>query len=109
MKSYTQVYRFGHQVLVPTLIGDASLKLFLLDTGGFNNLISPGAATEVTKVHGDSSTIVEGISGSVQKVYSAEKAVIQFGEPRQEIQDLLAFELTQLRDSTRTGRWVILD
>src|SRR5207253_467862 len=31
MKSYTQVYRFGHQVLVPTLIGDASLKLFLLD------------------------------------------------------------------------------
>ncbi len=102
MKSYTQVYRFGHQVLVPTLIGDASLKLFLLDTGGFNNLISPGAATEVTKVHGDSSTIVKGISGSVKKVYRADKAVIQFGHLRQENQDLVAFDLTQISDSTGT-------
>ena len=32
MRSYAQVFRFGHQLLVPTKVGDAPVKLFLLDT-----------------------------------------------------------------------------
>jgi hypothetical protein len=34
MQSYTQVYRFGHILLVPTRIGDSAPRLFALDTGG---------------------------------------------------------------------------
>src|SRR5580704_3235753 len=63
MQSYTRVFRFGHQLLVPTTIGKVPYKLFLIDTGSLVNFISPAAAREVTKVHGDSDTTIEGISG----------------------------------------------
>ena len=102
MKSYTQVYRFGHGLLVPTRIGDTAVKLFLLDTGATSNLISPGAASEVTKVHGDPGMIIKGLSGSVKDVYRADKAVIQFGHLRQENQDLVAVDLTNVSDAIGT-------
>jgi len=104
MKSYTQVYRFGHDLLVPTLIGQSSTsaKLFLLDSGGFNNVIAPAAANEVTKVHRDGEMTVKGLSGSVKNVYSADKAILQFGHLRQENQDLVAFDLTHLSDDLGT-------
>jgi TonB family protein len=102
MKSYSQVYRFGHALLVPTRIGDAPSKLFLLDTGAFSNLITPAAASEVTKVHGDSRTVVKGISGTVKDVYRADKAVILFGHLRQENQDLPAFDLKSTSDEINT-------
>lgn len=70
MKTYTTIFRLGHELLVPTKIGDEpTRKLFLLDSRGFNNLISLATAREVTRVHRDSDTIVKGASGSVDKVY----------------------------------------
>jgi tetratricopeptide (TPR) repeat protein len=102
MQSYTRVFRFGHDLLVPTSIGKVPSKLFLLDTGALTNFISPEAAREVTKVHGDYDTIVKGISGRVDKVYSADKAVLAFGHLRQENQDLTAFDTKPLSDDTGT-------
>jgi hypothetical protein len=102
MKSYTMVCRFGHNLLVPTLIGDAPVRLLLLDTGSFSNLISTSAASEVTKVPGDPDAIVKGISGAVSRVYSAAKVVIRFGHLRQENHDLEAFDLTHLSDRIGT-------
>ncbi len=102
MKSYTRIYRFGHDLLVPTKVGNSPMKLFLLDTGAMNNEITPAAAREVTKVHGDSDRTVKGISGSVKNVYSADKAVLQFGHLRQENQDLMSFDLTNVSESAGT-------
>lgn len=103
MKSYTQVYRFGHDLLVPTFIGKSpSPKFFLLDSGGFGNLITPSAAREVTKVHRDSDTTVKGLNGTVKNIFSADKAVLQFGHLRQENQDLVAFDLSRISDSLGT-------
>lgn len=102
MKSYTRVYRFGHDLLVPTKVGNASMKFFLLDTGAIANQITPAAAREVTKVHGDSDTRVTGLSGSVNKVYSADKAILQFGHLKQENQDLVAFDLTSMSQNIGT-------
>jgi predicted aspartyl protease len=99
MKSYTTVYRFGHDLLVPTHIGNVPYKFFLVDTGALTNFISPSAAREVTKVHEDSDMIVKGISGRVDKVYSASKAVLLFGHVRQENQEMTAFETKPLSDS----------
>jgi Aspartyl protease len=96
------VFRFGHDLLIPTSIGKVHAKLFILDTGSLVNFISPAAASEVTKVHGDSDTIVTGLSGKVDKVYSANKAVLQFGHLRQENQDMTAFDTTQLSDDAGT-------
>jgi tetratricopeptide (TPR) repeat protein len=101
MKSYTQAFRFGHDLLIPTKIGDVPNKLFLLDTGAFTNQITPSAAREVTKVRGDD-MIVKGLSGSVKKVYSADKAILQFGHLRQENQDLLSFDLSGVSDHAGT-------
>jgi len=102
MQSYTRILRFGHDLLVPTTIGDVPAKLFIMDTGSVFNFISPAAAREVTKVHGDSDTIVKGISGNVDKVYSANKAVLRFGHIRQENQDMTAFDTKSLSDGVGT-------
>jgi hypothetical protein len=102
MKTYTKVYRFGHYLLIPTKVGKAPMKLFLLDSGALQNQITPAAAREVTKVRGDPDMIVKGISGSVKNVYSADKAVLQFGHLRQENQDLMAFDLTSISQSAGT-------
>ena len=102
MQSYTRVLRFGHFLLVPTSIGNVPGKLFLLDTGAFNNHITPAAAREVTKVREDTDTIVKGISGAVKNVYRADKAVLVFGHLRQENQDLVAFDMTRLSDDIGT-------
>jgi predicted aspartyl protease len=102
MQSYTRIFRFGHMLVVPTAVGDVQGKLFLLDSGADMNYISQAAAREVTKVHGDSNTIVHGLSGSVKNVYRADKAILQFGHLRQENQDLVAFDLTHMSDEVGT-------
>lgn len=102
MQSYTRVLRFGHDLLVPTSIGNVPSKLFLMDTGATMNAISPAAAREVTKVHGDSDMIIKGISGKVNDVFSANKAVLTFGHLRQENQDMTAFDTKNISDSVGT-------
>jgi tetratricopeptide (TPR) repeat protein len=102
MQSYTRVFRFGHDLLVPTTIGKVPRKLFILDTGSLTNTISPAAAREVTKVGLDSDTRVEGLNGMVDKVYSANKAVLQFGHLRQENQEVIGFDTTSISDNVGT-------
>jgi predicted aspartyl protease len=102
MQSYTRVFRFGHDLLVPTSIGKVPSKLFLMDTGATMNVISPAAAREVTKVHGDPDMIVKGISGKVNDVFTANKAVLTFGHLRQENQEMTAFDTKRLSDEIGT-------
>jgi hypothetical protein len=102
MQSYTRVFRFGHDLLIPMSIGKVPYKLFLMDTGAMFNSISPAAAREVTRVHGDSDTIVKGISGKVDEVYSANKAIVQFGHIRQENQDMTAIDTKAISDNVGT-------
>ena len=66
------------------------------------NVISPAAAREVTKVHGDSDMIVKGISGKVNDVFTANKAVLVFGHLRQENQDMTSFDTKKLSDDVGT-------
>ena len=96
MNSYARVFRFSHMLLVPTKINDAPGKLFLIDSGAWNNMITPDAAREVTKVHGDSDTIIKGVSGSVKKVYETGTVVLEFGSLRQKNEDMVAFDLSNI-------------
>lgn len=102
MQSYTKIFRFGHDLLIPTRVGNTAPKLFLIDTGSMFNNISPEAAREVTKVRTDEDMRVEGISGTVKKVYSADKALLQFSHFRQENQDLIAMDLSRISNSAGT-------
>jgi hypothetical protein len=102
MQSYTRVYRFGHSLLVPTRVGNVPDMLFVMDTGSVTNFISPAAAREITKIHDDPDMIVKGLSGSVKNVFSANKAVLQFGHVRQENQDMTAFDMTRMSEGEGT-------
>ncbi len=100
MKSYVRIFRFGHDLLIPTLVGDVPQKLFLIDTGSNTNMISLAAAREVTKVRDDPYTKMKGLSGSVKNVFEANKVVLQFANFRQENQHLVAFDLSAISKST---------
>ena len=102
MQYYTHIYRFRNSLLVPTTIGNAPSKLFLVNTGSAFNYISPSAAREVTKVQGNSFWTIKGISGKVEKVYMAEKAVLAFGHIRQWNQDLTSIDTAFISDGVGT-------
>jgi tetratricopeptide (TPR) repeat protein len=102
MTTYTKIFRFDHLLLIPTKIGDAPPKLFMIDTGAFTNMIDPEVAREVTKVHGDAYMKVKGVSGPVKNVYSADKAVLLFGTLKQENQDIVSFDMTAISDGAGT-------
>jgi hypothetical protein len=63
MQSYTPFFRVGHDILIPTKIGDAEPRLFIIDTGAFSSSISPDAAREFTSLGYDIGLRVEGLSG----------------------------------------------
>jgi Tfp pilus assembly protein PilF len=103
MQGYAKILRFGHDLLIPTWVGtDTAPKLFLIDTGAMENHISLSAARAVTGVHHDAFSEVRGISGEVKKVYSADKAVLQFSHFKQENQDLLTIDMSSISKDTGT-------
>ncbi len=101
MQNWTKVFRFGHELLIPTYVNDSKPLLFLIDTGSFGNMLSLRAARQVTKV-GDSSLQVRGLSGSVGKVYSGEKATLTFSHFRQNNQEIVTIDLSTLSRDTGT-------
>jgi tetratricopeptide (TPR) repeat protein len=96
MHSYVQTFRFGHMLLVPTKINEGPEKLFLLDTGAFDNTITPDAAQEVTKVHRAPRVDVHGLSGDVKKVYVAHQVTLDFGHLRQTVPDMVAIDMSRV-------------
>ena len=67
MKDWTKVFRYGHDLIFATTIGNVPKKLFVMDTGAGLNMISQTAAREVTGVEGVDG-IVEGLNGKVKDV-----------------------------------------
>ena len=101
MKDYTKILLIGHALLIPTSVNSFPPKLFLIDTGSFDNTLSVATAKEVTKIS-QSEVQVKGLSGNVKNVYSASKATIVFSHFKQEREDLLTFDLTHMSDSVGT-------
>lgn len=102
MKTWTPVYRIGHMLLVPASLNNTSTRLFLLDTGAFTTTISPSVAREVTKVHSESNIRVRGISGDVDKVFTAEKITFKFANLSQEVRDVVAIDFSGLSKNEGT-------
>ena len=96
MKDYTPIFIFGHGLLIPTSVNSSPPKLFLIDTGAFDNQLSLAEAKEVTKVSTEYATEVKGMSGKVKTVYSAANATIQFSNFRQTREDLITIDLTHV-------------
>lgn len=102
MQNYTRVYRVGHQMIVPTALNNKTVRLFIVDTGAFRTSVSPDAAREVTKVSTDANMNVRGVSGKVNDVYSGNKVVISFAHLRQEIDNIVSFDNSNISKNLGT-------
>ncbi len=102
MKDFTPIFIFGHGLLIPASVNSSPPKLFLIDTGAFDNQLSLAEAKEVTKVGTEYATEVKGMSGKVKTVYSAANATIQFANFRQAREDLITIDLTHVSDDFGT-------
>ncbi len=96
MKDYTEVYRVGQYLILPTGLNFSKIKLFILDTGAWATTISPQAAREVTKVHSGAPVQVRGLNGEVQKVYSADEITFRFANLAQKVDDVVAFDTSKI-------------
>jgi hypothetical protein len=102
MKSYTQIFRFGHSLLIPTAVNELPYKLFMIDTGAFDNTITPETGREASKLYSDPNMRVKGLSGAVNEVYRADNVTLTFGHFQQRKQGLVAFDLTNISNSIGT-------
>lgn len=102
LEGFTRVVRMGGHLLVATRIEDGPDRFFLLDSGSNTTMMSRAAAHDVTKVHRDSDNHVKGISGQVDKVYSADKVTLIFAGFRQENRDVTTIDFSSLSHSEGT-------
>jgi tetratricopeptide (TPR) repeat protein len=102
MKDFDLVFRIGHMLLIPTFVNKSASKFFLIDTGAYSNSLSLSAAREITKVHQDDYTVIEGLSGKVKYVYTADKVKLAFGHFTQEGEDVNTFDFTDLNQDAGT-------
>jgi tetratricopeptide (TPR) repeat protein len=102
MKDYTPIFRFSHMLLIPTQVNNSPPMLFAMDTGAWDNTITPDAAQQVTKIIRDTDARVKGLSGEVKKVYLADKADLKFAHFKQDRQDLVTFSLDGISNSLGT-------
>ncbi len=80
---FTPVFRFGSHLFVSTKVNNKGTGLFLLDTGSNISIIDSTFARLSTKLRGDDRQVIHGLSGSVGRVFEADKAEIQFSRFRQ--------------------------
>jgi predicted aspartyl protease len=102
MRSYTPVYRVGHNLMLPVSLNDAKARLFILDTGSWTTVVSPEAAGEVAKVHSDDRIHVHGISGQVDKVYTADDITFHFAHLSQKAREVVSFDTSRISKSAGT-------
>jgi tetratricopeptide (TPR) repeat protein len=99
--NFQKVYRIGNDLLIPTQVNEVPPRLFVLDTGSWDNMISPALAREVSEVS-EADAKVKGLSGEVNHVYRAENLTLTFGSFRQRRQSLLAFDLEPASEGAGT-------
>src|SRR5271166_2870630 len=102
MKGWAPVFRFGHELLIATLVNNSKPMLFLIDTGSGVNLLSTRAGREVTKISSDPNIHVKGLSGTVNDVYRADNATLQFGRFVQKNQNVVTVDLSKFSKHTGT-------
>lgn len=102
MKSYTGIFRFGHSLLIPTRVNNSEPMLFLIDTGAFDDTITPDAAKQVTTISRDENIHVKGLSGEVKDVYRANRADLQFSHFKQPRENLITFAMDGLSNALGT-------
>jgi tetratricopeptide (TPR) repeat protein len=68
MRNYTEIYRFGHNLLIPTKLNKSAPVLMMIDTGSYQTVVTNRAAEPFMHLLASNSDS-RGIAGTVQRVY----------------------------------------
>jgi tetratricopeptide (TPR) repeat protein len=96
METATRVFRFGHLLLVPTRVGNASNRLFVLDTGAASTLISYQLGATESNVNHDDKMTLQGVNGRVGDVYQTGTLMLEFAGFEQKNVGMTALDTWQL-------------
>jgi len=99
MKDWTPVFRSEQSLIFPTYIGKAPVKLFIMDTGASQSLISLDAAREVAQLSGFDAPTSRGMNGEVQKVLVADKVTLGFAGVRQVVSQMTSEDTSSVSRS----------
>lgn len=96
MKTWSGVWRVGHELIIPVRLNDKGpQKLFIIDTGSQLDLISPEAAREVGRVSKGADVDLMGISGNVKKEYTTAPMTLHFAGLAAPNNGLVALDLSR--------------
>ena len=97
MKDWDRVWRSGHDLIMNVRLNKTGpLKLFIVDTGSQEDLISPDAAREVGKVSKGSWVTLQGISGEVKKTWTTGPMTLYFSNLAAPNEGLLSIDTTRM-------------
>ena len=102
MANWSKVFRFGHELLIPTYVNDSPSMLFEIDSGSSSTMISATAARKITKTYRDDMMTVKGLNGTVNKVYSTYAVTLRFNRFAQQNQKVVTFDLSNLSKGVGT-------
>lgn len=85
MKDYTQIYRAGHDLILPTALGGETIKLFVPDATAIETSISSMTALDLPKVHEDKTKEYPGPGGKAQKVFFVDEINFNFAHVSQKL------------------------
>lgn len=81
MSSYALAYRMGHDLVVPTRVANdknEKIKLFVLDTGAYNTILTADAARGIRKLQHDRTDEVYGLAGTEKNLYFVGRVNLEF-------------------------------
>jgi hypothetical protein len=90
MKDWTQIYRAGHDLILPTALGSDKVKLFVADASVPATNIAASVALDVAKVHEDKSMEQAGPGGVAAKVFVADEITFNFAHVAQKLNGVVS-------------------
>jgi tetratricopeptide (TPR) repeat protein len=90
MKDWTQIYRAGHDLILPTALASDKVKLFVADASVPATNIAASAALDVAKVHEDKSMEQAGPGGVTAKVFVADEITFNFAHVAQKLNGVVS-------------------
>ena len=95
-------FRFGHLMLIPTLVNKEPVSMFVVDTGAWMPVVSTSLARRIGKPGKSSMFGVRGASGTVEQVYEAHAVTLAFAGFASRQNLMLSFDFSRMNDETGT-------
>jgi predicted aspartyl protease len=99
MSTYALAYRMGHDLVVPTRVANdknGDIRLFILDTGAYNTMLTTDAARSIRKLQRDQADQVFGLAGAETNLYSVGRVHLEFAHVGLVADGVLAIDSSEL-------------